>query len=218
MKYANFKEHKIKRNCSKTYKTPSGYRSYLKDDFHDRCCYCNMPRSLITSPYHIDHFILWKKFKGKKDSLWADYQNLMWSCPKCNLSKGDQYQGDFMHDDRIVNELFYNPETIDYNQIFYRNEYGGIDSDDEKGRAMIKRLKLYRPIHNLAWLVERLEVVWEKLCIEIEQEEDENRKKLLKQIRDRLANIYVKQARAFRAAYNDKVFPEQKEEGDCQST
>lgn len=117
-----------------------------------------------------------------------------------------------MKDDRIVNELFYNPVTTDYNQIFYRNEYGGIDSDDEKGRAMIKRLKLYRPIHNLAWLVERLEVVWKKLCIEIEQEEDETRKRLLQHIRDKLANIHMKQSQAFRAAYNEKVFPEQNED------
>lgn len=171
-----------------------------------------MPRILITSPYHVDHFIPHKEFKGKKDSLWTDYDDLMLSCPKCNLSKGDKYQGDFLHNDDIVNELFYNPVTTDYNEIFYRNEYGGIDSDDEKGREMIKRLKLYRPIHNLAWLVEHLEIVWGKLGEAITKEEDETRKKLLIQIRDRLANIYVKQAQAFRAAYNNRVFSEQNED------
>lgn len=212
MKYANFKEHEIKRTCDRMYSKPSGYRSYLEKDFHDRCCYCNMPRGLITSPYHVDHFIPHKEFKGKKDSLWTEYDNLMWSCPKCNLSKGDKYQGDFLHNDDIVNELFYNPVTTDYNDIFYRNEYGGIDSDDEKGREMIKRLKLYRPIHNLAWLVEHLEIVWGKLGETIKKEEDETRKKLLVKIRDRLANIYVKQAQAFRAAYNNRIFPEQNED------
>lgn len=212
MKYADFKQHEIKRTCDKTFNRPSGYRAYLQKDFNDRCCYCNMPQKLITSPYHIDHFIPHKVFKGKKDSLWTDYDNLMWSCPKCNLIKGDKYQGDFFDSHEIVNELFYNPVITDYNDIFFRNEYGGIDSNDEKGREMIKRLKLYRPIHNLAWIVEHLETVWEKLDTEIEREKDAKRKELLILLRDRVANIYIKKAPIFRAAYNGRVFPEQKED------
>lgn len=212
MKYANFKEHEIKRTCQKIYEKPSGYRPYLEKDFHDRCCYCNMPQNLITSPFHVDHFIPCKVFKGKRDTLWTDYENLMWSCPKCNLSKGDKYQGDFMSTLGIVNELFYNPTVIDYNEIFYRNEYGGIDSDDEKGREIIKQLKLYRPIHNLAWLVEHLEILWGKLDEEVQQETNENRKEILNHIKDKIANVYVKQAQAFRAAYNGKVFQEQNED------
>lgn len=211
MRYAKFREHEIKRTCTRTFRTPSGYRPYLKKDFHDRCCYCNMPRYLITSPYHIDHFIPRKEFKGKKDSLLTDYENLMWSCPKCNLSKGDQYQGDLLHDSGIVNELFYNPTVTDYNEIFYRNEYGGIDSDDEKGRDMIRRLKLYRPVHNLAWVVERLENVYDDLKTEIEQEPDEERKEELSRIRDKLAGIYMEKFRLFRAACNDETFPGQDE-------
>lgn len=64
MKYADFKEHAIKRTCKRTYEKPSGYRPYLEKDFHGRCCYCNMPRSLITSPFHVDHFIPCKEFTG----------------------------------------------------------------------------------------------------------------------------------------------------------
>ena len=48
----------------------------------------------------------------------------------------------------------------DYNRIFYRNELGGIDLDDPKGCEMIKLLKLYCPVHNPAWLLERME----RLC------------------------------------------------------
>lgn len=214
MKYANFKEHEIKRTCQKAFEKPSSYRPYLEKDFHDRCCYCNMPQNLITSPFHVDHFIPCKIFKGKRDTLWTDYENLMWSCPKCNLSKGDKYQGDFMSIPGIVNELFYNPTVTDYNEIFYRNEYGGIDSDDEKGREIIKRLKLYRPIHNMAWLVEHLEILWGKLDEEVQQETDKDRKEILNHIKDKIANIYVKQAKAFRAAYNGKVFQEQNEDGE----
>lgn len=212
MKYADFKEHAIKRTCKKTYEKPSGYRPYLEKDFHGRCCYCNMPRGLITSPFHVDHFIPCKEFKGKRDTLWTDYENLMWSCPKCNISKGDKYKGDLMRSNEIVNELFYNPVVTDYNKIFYRNEYGGIDSDDEKGREIIKRLKLYRPIHNLAFLVEQLETLYHKLSAEERQETDEGRKEILNRVKNNIANIYVKQEIAFRAAYNGRVFQEQDED------
>ena len=45
----------------------------------------------MTIPYHVEHFVPEKVFKGIRDELRTDYNNLMWSCPKCNLSKGDKY-------------------------------------------------------------------------------------------------------------------------------
>ena len=117
-----------------------------------------------------------------------------------------------MNTSEIVNELFYNPVAVDYNKIFYRNEYGGIDSDDEKGREMIKRLRLYRPIHNLAWLVERLETIMDKLDAKIAQETEEKKREALEDIRNKFAYIHAQKERAFRAAYNEKVFPLQEED------
>ena len=132
----------------------------------------------------------------------------MWACPKCNLSKGDKYKGDFQGSSKIENELFYNPVEVDYNDIFFRNEIGGIDSEDEKGREMIKLLKLYRPIHNLAWLIERLE----KLTLNLEQaakrETDLARKELLSKAAGKVALECVKKSKLFRAAYNGKQFTE----------
>ena len=165
-----------------------------------------------TTPYHIEHFIPKKAFEGKRDSLKTDYQNLMWSCPKCNLSKGDKYKGDLEHDDRIVNELFYNPVMTDYNDIFYRNELGGIDSEDPKGREMIRLLKLYRPIHNLAWLVERLELLYDRIEDMEKRETDRERRQLLAKIKGKVSDEYMKKERVFRAAYNGmKVFKEDME-------
>ena len=161
-----------------------------------------MPGGLVTTPYHIEHFIPKKAFEGKRDSLKTDYQNLMWSCPKCNLSKGDKYKGDLEHDDRIVNELFYNPVMTDYNDIFYRNELGGIDSEDPKGREMIRLLKLYRPIHNLAWLVERLELLYDRIEDMEKRETDRERRQLLAKIKGKVSDEYMKKERVFRAAYN----------------
>ena len=213
MRYDKFKEHKIQRTCDKHFNVPKKYSPYLQKDFHGRCCYCNMSEELVTVPYHVEHFIPVKVFTGVKDSLDVDYNNLMWSCPKCNLSKGDKYQGDIVNDSEIVNELFYNPVETDYNEIFYRNELGGISSDDPKGREMIKMLKLYRPVHNLAWLLERLE----KLCAELEKqkvrEKDPERKRLLGAAEGAVAIKCVKIEQEFRAVYKGKkVFRE-----DCES-
>lgn len=207
MKYANFKEHKITRTCTVQFDKPRKYAKYLKRDFHCRCCYCNMHEDLVAVPYHVEHFIPEKIFKNKKDYLKTDYENLMWSCPKCNLSKGDKYKGDIESNSKIVNELFYNPVYTDYNTIFYRNELGGIDSDDPKGREMIKMLKLYRPLHNLGWLLERLEKMCDQLEIAINKEKDPERKRLLELAAGKLAREYVKKVKVFRAAYKgNKVF------------
>lgn len=204
MRYAKFKEHTIQRTCTEQFNDYRKYRPFLSADFHERCCYCNMSERILTTPFHVDHFIPEKAFNGKRDNLKTDYNNLMWACPKCNLSKGSSYEGDLEHDSQIVNRLFYNPVETDYNEIFYRNELGGIDSDDPKGRKMIKLLKLYRPVHNLSWLLERLE----KLCGLLENqaaaEKDPARKQLLESAAGKAARECVTIEQLFRAVYMEK--------------
>lgn len=204
MKYEDFKKHKIHKRKGLQLTPYSKYRPYLSEDFERRCCYCNMCENTITTPFHVEHFIPEKEFEGRKDSLLTDYRNLMWACPKCNLSKGSKYSGNFMESDEIENELFYNPEKTDYNTIFYRNELGAIDSDDPKGRQMIRSLKLYRPIHTLSWLVEKLSDTYDLLENAIAHETDSNRRKKLEEKRDKIANIYLKKERVFKAAYRNK--------------
>ncbi len=201
MKYADFKEHEIKRTCTESFDNEGKYRKFLRKDFHHRCCYCNMDDRLITQSYHIDHFIPKRAFEGKRDSLKTDYNNLMWSCPKCNMSKGGKYEGDIINNSRIENELFYNPVVTDYNTIFYRNELGGIDSDDPKGREMIHLLKLYRPIHNLAWLVERIDHLCDALKQKIKKETDPEKKKLYESAYRYALDLYWNKEKEFKAAY-----------------
>lgn len=203
-----FKEHRITRSCDKELKPYGKYRPYLEKDFRNRCCYCNMSAELITSPFHVDHFIPKKVFEGKKDYLLTQYDNLMWSCPKCNMSKGDSYEGDLENDDSITNELFYNPVEVDYNDIFYRNKYGQIRSDDPKGQEMIKKLKLYRTIHSAAWILERLEKTTQALDEMIKKEADEDKKKVLEKASRVIAVECVKMEPIFRTIYREKKFEE----------
>lgn len=163
MKYKEFRDFKIERTCSKKLKKYKSYKKYLKKDFHDRCAYCNTWDHIIKPlKFSIDHYVPRKIFKNIDKSLDNNYNNLMYTCQKCNREKSAKYQGK-MDDLEIKNELFINPVEEDYNKIFYRNEYGGIDSDDERGRKMIIELKLHRPLYNIVWLAEQVYIAREKL-------------------------------------------------------
>jgi len=200
MKIANFRNHSIQRSCDKKYKDYHSYKKYLQKDFSNRCCYCNLCEDTIgVIPLQIDHFIPRKQFAEVRDELDTDYKNLVLSCPKCNRAKGDQYEGD-IGSPKIENSLFYNPDQVDYNDIFYRNELGQIVSDDPKGQDMIKRLKLYRPIHSYAWILERLGCLIDRLEAKISNETGEEKLRLQK-IRGQLLAEHYKLDKQFRAIY-----------------
>ena len=202
MKISDFRQHKIVRTCSKSYKDYHSYRKDLIADFSNRCCYCNIHGDTLgLSSFQIDHFIPRKQFEGKRDELLTQYSNLMLACPKCNRAKSDQYEGDIMSS-AIENRLFYNPEMIDYNSIFYRNELGGISSDDQLGKEMIKRLKLYRTIHNYAWVLELIDNVIKKLNCQIEKAEGDEKEKMT-EVRNKFAYKYYRMRQSFIAAYRE---------------
>ena len=176
MRYKKFRDFSIIRNCKKRYKTYRRYRENLKEDFKNRCAYCNMPDNIIApESFEIDHFIPKNAFENIRPELEYEYDNLMYSCPKCNGNKSDKYKGD-INNGKIENEFFYNPVEIDYNKIFYRNEYGGISSEDKKGKEMIISLKLFSPIYNFSFLIEEITDVLKKLDEKIEKTTESNEK------------------------------------------
>lgn len=198
-----FRNHQIRRTCNKKYEDYHSYLPFLLEDFSRHCCYCNVSeKTLDVASFQIDHFIPQHTFRGKRDELLTQYDNLMLSCPKCNRAKSDLYEGD-ISSPSIENNLFYNPNVVDYNSIFYRNELGGISSDDEKGKEMIKRLKLYRPLHNYAWVLERLDKIIVQLQYQIEKTDEKNREQLCLLQKD-LAWKYYRMRSYFVSAYRQK--------------
>ena len=163
MKYKDFRSFKIVRNCNEKYKDYKSYLSNLSTDFKHRCAYCNTHDQYINESYQIDHFIPQQVFKNTDmEKLKYDYNNLMYCCPKCNKAKGFKYKGN-IYDGSYQNELFYNPVDTDYNEIFYRNEFGKISSEDSKGKYMIINMKLYSQIYDLAFLIEEISEVLNKI-------------------------------------------------------
>lgn len=205
MKYDEFRNFKITRTCNKEYKRYKSYKKFLKKDFHNRCAYCNT-WDFIIEPlgFTIDHYVPRKTFKNIDKTFNNNYNNLMYVCPKCNREKSDKFKGD-TNKLEIKNELFYNPVEKDYNQIFFRNEFGGIDSEDEKAREMMKELKLYRPLYNFAWLLEKLINTREKIKSKINEnnislEKKEKLEKCLTKIND----YYIDMEKLFKKSYKMK--------------
>lgn len=205
MKIRDFKTHKIIRSTPPHQSKYSDYKPFLKKDFCGRCAYCNLQDTTITTPFEVDHFIPRDIFEPDRKDLDTDYRNLIYSCKKCNNAKRNQFAGD-IHSAKPTNELFYDPVAVDYNDIYFRNDLGAIDSDDEKGRETITRLKLYRPIHILAWLCEEMYETAERLERAIKIERDETRKRTLESALYMINAQYRKFSHLFTAAYNDNGF------------
>lgn len=205
MKIKDFKSHTITRSSPPHYSNYRDYRPYLERDFSERCAYCNLNRKKITTPFEIDHFIPKKVFKTIRPSLETDYNNLVYACKKCNGTKSGKFKGDLSLP-TPTNELFYDPVLVDYNTVFYRNELGAIDSDDPKGKEMIKLLKLYRPIHILAWLCEEIGLTADKLERAITSELDVKKKQEYEKAYHSLNRQYRKFIDLFLASYNDEKF------------
>ncbi|MCI8362192.1 MAG: HNH endonuclease [Clostridia bacterium] len=206
MKYKNFRDFRIRRTCDKKYKTCEPYRKYLQKDFKHRCAYCNT-LDFIVKPlsYHIEHYIPRDTFKKKKPELETSYNNLMYACPKCNQKKGELFEGD-NELERLDNDLFYNPVNVDYNEIFYRDEYGTIGSNDEKGRNMITLLELYKPIYNIAWLLDEIIVTREEIKNKLEKLDDDNIRKELQEALNKINNYYIEVDTVFKNNYYNSTY------------
>lgn len=193
-----FRKHTIKRSCDKKYKDYHSYKEYLKVDFRNRCAYCNMHDTWIMPlPFQIDHFIPRTKFEGvKRNDLDNDYRNLMYSCPVCNRLKSDVFDGE-IPEDKISNPYFYNPVDIDYNTIFNRDEMGRIQSEDELGKDMIKRLQLYRPTKQMAWFLDELTQVYDEIESRMQLEENPEKRRKLECAYNKIGNVLFRRQRFF---------------------
>lgn len=201
-----FRDFIITRTCTKQYLDPTSYKPFLKTDFSSRCAYCNLLDSIVTTPFEVDHYIPRDVYKVEWPECESLYDNLIYSCKKCNREKSSHFIGD-ISGRKIVNDYFYNPVEIDYGLLFFRNDLGGIDSEDEKGREMIEKLKLYRPIHNMAWICETLQITLEKLKNKIDEVgRNSEQGKLLLLAKEELYDYYFTCQQVFVGNYNNSKF------------
>lgn len=152
----------------------------LRRDFHGRCAYCNALENTIPGlEYNVEHLIPKKKAKDNgHPELEFDYNNMVFACKKCNLHKSqtwpfDDYDLNHTYD-KSLGKGFYDPCKVNFNQIFYRNEYGLIMSDDPVGKYMINHLKLYILFRNVEWYCEKFRDLMDALQQKRKKYKDKN--------------------------------------------
>lgn len=118
-----------------------------------------------TKIYHIDHFAPKSKFPHLENT----YENLIYSCPFCNLTKSDDWPSE-SEEVSILNNIGYiNPILEEYNTYFYRDSRGNIFCEDkETGHYMYNKLKFYLERHRVLWNLTKLMQVKKKIKVKLD--------------------------------------------------
>ncbi|MBL7043037.1 MAG: HNH endonuclease [Pirellulaceae bacterium] len=117
----------VRRHGPDGYTTYESYRPWLRDEFCFRCVLClHRERWPTTSEYEVDHLIP----VSERQDLSCRYTNLLYVCRRCNNLKADL---------RIPD-----PCSIAYGNCLRVNDDGTIESLNEKGRVLVRTLRLDR--------------------------------------------------------------------------
>lgn len=150
----------VRRKSPKIYADYHAYKESLKEDFHGRCGYCDDHERFTEVPFQIDHFVPKAIMKNITEN---DYNNLVYSCRRCNRSKWDKWpSGDekIHHNDK---EGFIDPCDELYDQQFERNSRGEIIPVTELGRWMWEELNLDNAAHRIIWTLTQIRKTLEEV-------------------------------------------------------
>jgi hypothetical protein len=120
---------------------------YLRPDFEYRCAYCLTHEHyfLDGEAGEVDHFrpLHPPNELGKDFShLRTVYDNLYWSCPTCNLNKGNRWPTDAQY---ASGERFLDPCLEDHDTHWETHLDGTISATTPTGRYTIRNIRLDRP-------------------------------------------------------------------------
>lgn len=137
------------------------YKDLLKEDFHNKCGYCDSSYTWRTTWFEIDHFVPQKFLKVISKT---EYSNLVFACRSCNNSKRAKWPtgSETVHNNGI-DEGFIDPCSPDYDQQFARHKNGSIRYKTALGKWMFHQLKLHKPQHQIIWLIEQIDSNIEEL-------------------------------------------------------
>lgn len=136
-------------------------KKYLMDDFHHKCAYCDDHDRFCggSKHYHVDHFAP----KARFSHLEFEYDNLLYACPYCNISKSNKWVGT-NEQEAIVHDCgFVDPCSSDYASHLVRNDNGSIIAVTPLGQYMLVELKLYLERHRIIYMLEEIFIKREQL-------------------------------------------------------
>jgi hypothetical protein len=180
-----------RQNITRKVSDYKNHRSDLKNDFKERCGYCNDIYVWRFASFEIDHFIPRKKDKKTFLTIKSetDYSNLVYACKSCNNSKSNKWP---TNDENLHNENdigFIDPCDDNYNLQFDRLNNGQIKAITSLGTWMYKELKLYKPQHEFIWNLEELDKIIEESEIILKSTTDET---LTSDLKDLILDFYRK--------------------------
>lgn len=139
----------------------SHYRSYkmeIREDFNNRCGYCDDLDRYPTWYFSIDHFVP-RNPNGWTHSIPDNaYTNLVYACHFCNSSKSNKWPTSNASICHMDWKGFVDPTSNEYTALFYRWTKGEILANSIAPAIYIhNELKLWLPIHSILWRLEKLE-------------------------------------------------------------
>jgi len=114
----------------------------LAVESHYRCVYCAIHEARMggTRCFHVEHY----RPKSRFAQLENRFENLFYSCPICNVFKGDDWPCEPATDHSTA--AYPDPSAIDYSHILSVDKTSmSVSSDRVAGKYMIERLFLNRP-------------------------------------------------------------------------
>ena len=120
-------------------------RLALEKQYNRKCCYCE--DSLVDG--EVEHY----RCRSKYSWLEFEWENLMWSCHKCNQNKGAKFDingkratppDSFAVCDAKEKPLMINPEKDNIEQLIEFERNGNIKSTNHRMRYTIETCKLNR--------------------------------------------------------------------------
>ncbi|MBI2239401.1 MAG: HNH endonuclease [Magnetospirillum gryphiswaldense] len=142
------------------------YRDDLRQDFFCSCGYCgDSDERVDRSTFHIDHFAPKTRFR----ELELAYENLVYACRFCNVSKSDHWIGDNPEVPNNGKEGFVDPCSEEYDVHLGRDTDGRIVARTELGGYIIRRLNLHLIRHELLWRARRARALRDELQCLIEE-------------------------------------------------
>jgi hypothetical protein len=161
------------------------YKPFLRADFNKRCGYTDAPDYWFggVTNFHIDHFL--PHSIPAYLHLKTEYGNLIYTCSHINIAKSND-EG-----------LFLDPCDVNFNEHFWRNEYGEIVFNPESKHAkyMYYKLKMYLMRYSMIWILDNILRKMEMLKTEISKYEDSDIKNDLLILQGKLANEFVRFSR-----------------------
>lgn len=139
-----FRDIAPKRTCTIKRTRYSDYKPDLIKDFNHHCGYTHVKDALFggSRTFQIDHI----KPRTKYQELENDYNNLVYCCSYVNRAKWDDDSPNYL-----------NPCSVDYNEHFERDHDGRIVAKTDEAQYMLKKMHLDLTRYALAWYVEQLE-------------------------------------------------------------